>query len=219
MRAYLTLCATILTLSSCTETNQNFWVGKTAADAALPGSYSVRLITPDLLQPGRIYAVRGGTYKEICGRDLDLQSSLKKITVVAGRKSPDKVEDQSRFSKAEISAFGIKLGPSYQVRKVSGFQIFTAKASMADDGVASYILANVRKGNSKTCGGGVLQRNVPYLVVEATVVADKVDVTNKGKASWEGTIAGLGGSVGIEETTDSTRTNVVFGAKGRLVTK
>lgn len=218
MRAIFLLGATVVSLTSCTETGNAIWVGKTAADAALPGAYSVRLITPNLLQPGRIYAVRGGSYEEICSNDLEKQTALKNITVIAAPKSPDVVEDQARFSKAEISAFGIKLGPSYQIRKVSGFQVFHAKASAADD-LASYILANVRKDGPESCGGGVLARNVPYLVVEATVVADKVEVTNKGTATWEGAVAGVGGAIGVQDSVDKPRTNVVFGAKGRLVTK
>lgn len=219
MRAYFVVGAAILALSSCTDTNKSFWVGKTAADAALPGAYSVRLITPEELQPGRIYAVRGGSYIEICTSDLAKQTALKSITVEAGKKSTDTVSDQARFTNAEINAFGIKLGPSYQIRKVTGFQIFRAKAPAANAGITSYILANVRKDGPTTCGGGVLKENRPYLVVEATVVADRVDVTNKAKAAWEGAIGGVGGSIGVQDTADDTRTNVVFGAKGLLVPK
>jgi len=219
MRAYFIVGAAILALSSCTDMNESVWVRKTAADAALPGAYSVRLITPEELQPGKIYAVRGGSYIEICSNDLEMQTALKKITVEAGKKSADTVSDQARFTSAEINAFGIKLGPSYQIRKVTGFQIFRAKATGANAGLASYILANVRKDGPKTCGGGILKENRPYLVVEATVVADRVDITNKAKAAWEGAIGGLGGSIGVQDAADDTRTNVVFGAKGLLVPK
>ncbi|XOK13941.1 hypothetical protein ACI6PO_19195 [Agrobacterium tumefaciens] len=219
MRTFSILGAAVFALSSCTETSNSFWVGKTAADAALPGAYSVRLITPEELQPGRIYAVRGGSYIEICTSDLAKQTALKSIMVEAGKRSTDTVSDQARFTSAEINAFGIKLGPSYQIRKVTGFQIFRAKAPAANSGITSYILANVRNDGPKTCGGGLLKDNRPYLVVEATVVADRVDVTNKAKFAWEGTIAGVGGAVGVQDTADDTRTNVVFGAKGLLVTK
>lgn len=215
MKKLLSVAAMVAALSSCTE----IWVGKTAADTALPGAYSVRLITPDLLQPGHIYKVHDGSYTEICGNDISDQRALKAITVVPGTPSPDTVADQARFSDAEVSAFGIKLGPSYQIVKVTGFQIFNAKAPSSTD-VASYILANVRNDpkDKDSCGGGVLARNRPYLVVEATVVATKADVTNVKSFSWDGKILGVGGKVGLSTNADSTRTNVVFGAKGRLVT-
>lgn len=215
----------LLALTSCSPTlpgsgAASWSIKKTAADEALPGAYSVRLMTPSQLQPGRIYKAAGGNFTEICSLDIRDQNALKAITVVADTASPDTVSDEAFFSSIEINAFGLKFGPSYEIRSVSGFRIFNAQAPSSGD-VASYILANVRHDGPKTCGGGVLKdpKNLPYFVVEATVVGEKVTVQKMGQASYEGRLGIVGGKADLWKPSTKTRSNVVFGAKGLLVTK
>lgn len=213
MRNIFTYLILSLALSSC-----DVWIGKTAADTALPGANSVRLITPELLQPGHIYKIKKGAYTELCSSDINEQTALKAVTVKAEKPSPDVVSDQALFSDAEISAFGIKLGPAYQIVKVTGFQIFSASAPSSNS-VTGYILANLKNGKSGTCARDVLPRNMPYIVVEATVVAQKADVTNVRSLTLGGKVGPLSGALSAKDTPDSTRTDVVFGAKGLLVTR
>lgn len=225
MKKFLALTASLIVLTACTSdglgnAGRSITISKTAADEALPGAQSVRLTPPSRLQPGRIYKAAGGVFTEICSLDIENQTALKAIRVVSDTASTDTVFDQERFSKIELSAFGLKWGPNYEVRSVSGFQIFNAKVPSSND-VASYILANVRKGGPETCGGGVLKdkKNLPYFVVEATVVGTKVDVEYRGQASYDGGIGIAGGEVVLNSGKARTRTNVVFGAKGLLVSK
>lgn len=191
----------------------SLFISETAAAQALePGAHSISLLAANKLKPGHIYNVRAGQFKEVCENDLKFQKNLKDITTKESYTTNDQIEDKLRLTQARISALGQSVGATYDKIKVKGFTSYAPSKGSSD-----YVLDNVKRG-PQSCFDTVLPRNKPYLVVDSIAVGKEVETYQKNGIAIDASVFGIGGTYKPqEETKTGTRTNVIFGATGKLV--
>ncbi|WP_141105625.1 hypothetical protein [Rhizobium sp. R635] len=216
MKTFFVLVSSAALVTSCgtdgTFLPRRMYIKQTAAvDALGPGAISTSLVRATTIQPGRIYhQAADGSIHPICQKDFEKQNALKAMPVKEEKRPGDIAEDTVYQASVSLPLGLGKARFPYDRVKVTGFTVTSIDGV---DNVPSYILSNL----ASKCKTETLKNNRPYYVTSAVAVADKAETYSR--SAVDSVSVGPFTYEGGEETKGPTRSNVVFAATARRVSK